>query len=120
MTLSPKAPGQFSLGVRVDVGVVTASVTGPAFGDNHVVWHYLAVVKPGPIRIRCTIGDVTSAKEIEAKPNQVTIANFCFGEPITTSPSKNFPKRKQREREREKVVVKPSPPSAGEGPRSTE
>jgi hypothetical protein len=117
VTLSPKAPGQFSLGIRVDVGVITASVTGPASGDDHLLWHYLAVVKPGPARIRCTIGDVTSAKEIDAKPNQVTIANFCFGEPVITTPAKNFVKRKQREKERERVVVKPSPPPGGEGPR---
>ncbi len=104
ITLSPKPPGQFTLGLRVNIGIQTIPITGPESGDDHLLWHYLAVVKPGQAKVLCTIGDVTTIKEIEAKSGETSIVNFCFGKPVTSSNAKTL----QRIRVKRKEQFRPS------------
>ena len=103
VTLSPKPPGQFTLGVRINIGVQTIPITGPESGEDHLLWHYLAVVKPGQTKVLCTIGDITSAKEVEAKTGETSIVNFCFGKPVISYTAKNLQKLKVRRREHERA-----------------
>src|SRR5438445_9706683 len=106
ITLSPKPPGQFTMGLRVNIGIQTIPITGPESGDDHLLWHYLAVVKPGQTKVLCTVGDVTTIKELEAKSGETSIVNFCFGKPVTTYNVRNLQKvrvkRKEHERSSEK------------------
>jgi hypothetical protein len=85
ITISPKPPSQFKVGVRVNVSGVEAALSGPIDGENHVLWNYLAVVKPGLVSVTCVVGNVMVTKQIDAKPDQINIVNFCFGNPVTTS-----------------------------------
>jgi len=85
ITLSPKPPAKFAIGVRVDVGYIQAAVNGPIEGKDHLLWEYLAVVKPEVINVTCTLGNVSVTKQVEAKAGQVNIVNFCFGKPVDSS-----------------------------------
>lgn len=86
ITISPKPPSNFSVGVNVFIGPLQAALKGPEVGANHIVWQYLAVVRPGPASVRCIVGDISVEKQVEAKPNSVEIVNFCFGEPVQMEP----------------------------------
>jgi hypothetical protein len=105
ITLSPKPPSQATIGVRVNVGVQNVPVTGPEAGDDYLLWHYVAVVKPGQLKVLCTIGDVSSMKDIEAKPYETCIVNFCFGKPVFTLTARTL-KIRARRKEHEKISVK--------------
>ena len=107
ITLNPKPPPPFNIGVRVDVGPIQAAVTEVQHGERHLLWHYLAVVKPSNTTIRCTIGDVTMTKEVEAKPATMQIVNFCFGEPVVMSPDTkvHLRPRGNRKRIRKKIQM---------------
>ncbi len=106
ISLSPKPPGQFTLGLRVNIGIQTIPITGPEAGDDHLLWHYLAVVKPGQAKILCTIGDITTAKETEAKSGETSIVNFCFGKPVTSSNVKALQRIRVKRREHDKPSEK--------------
>lgn len=105
ITLSPKPPSQATIGVRVNIGVQNIPITGPEAGDDHLLWHYVAVVKPGQLKVLCTIGDVSSVKDIEAKPYETCIVNFCFGRPVITLTAKAL-KMRIRRKEHEKISLK--------------
>jgi len=45
----------------------------------------LAVVRPGLVTVSCVAGNVTVSRQIDAKPNQINIVNFCFGIPVASS-----------------------------------
>jgi len=103
--LSPKPPSQATIAVRVNVGVQNVPITGPEVGDDHLLWHYVTVVKPGQLKVLCTIGDVTSMKDVEAKPYETSIVNFCFGKPVVTLTARTL-KIRARRREHERISVK--------------
>lgn len=115
ISLSPKPPGQFTIGVRVNVGSQQVPVTGPDLGDDYALWHYLAIVKPGQARVICTVGDLVSIKNVEAGPDVTTIVNFCFGKPVVSSSVKGLAKAKARRKEREKIVERGPPGGEGAG-----
>ena len=103
VSLSPKPPGQSTVGIRVSVGTQIAPLTGPELGHDHVLWHYLVVVKPGLTRVVCTIGDITSTKNVETKAGETSIVNFCFGKPVVSSNVKGLPKMRARRKEHERA-----------------
>lgn len=94
ITISPKPPSQFKVGVRVNVSGVEAALSGPIDGENHILWNYLAVVKPGLVTVTCVVGNIATTKQIDAKASQINIVNFCFGNPVTTSKEVDMPKIK--------------------------
>ena len=112
ITLSPKPPAQFAIGVRVNVGVQSIPTTGPELGDDYALWHYLAVIKPGQTKVVCTVGDIVVMKNVEAKSEQASIVNFCFGRHVVSFNARDLPKMKVRRKEREKV---PEGGPTGEG-----
>ena len=86
VTISPKPPPPFNLAIKVEVGAITAAVGEPQHGDRHIMWNYLALVKPGLVRVRCTVGDVTVVRSLEARAGTTEIMNFCFGDPVHIGP----------------------------------
>lgn len=112
VSLSPKPPGQFLVGVRVIVGGQVAPLTGPEVGGDHLLWHYLVAVKPGPTKIVCSVGDVTSSKNAETRAGETSIVNFCYGKPVVSSNLRGIGRVKMRRREQVKQT-EPSLPGEG-------
>lgn len=106
ITLRPKPPGQFAIGVRVNVGAQTTPIIGPELGDDYALWHYLATIKPGQTRVVCTVGDIISVKNVDAKSDQTSIVNFCFGKPVVSVNARDLPKMKVRKKLPEKTPEK--------------
>jgi len=102
VSLSPKPPGHFVVGARVVVGTQVAPLIGPEMGHDHALWHYLVVIKPGPTKVVCSVGDVTSTKIVETKAGETSIVNFCFGKPVVSSSPSGITKLRVRRREQEK------------------
>ena len=103
VSLSPKPPGQFPVGIRVSVSTQVAPLIGPEMGHDHALWHFLVVVKPGPVKVVCTLGEITSTKNVEAKAGETSIVNFCFGKPVVSANAKGLPKMRARRREPERL-----------------
>jgi len=112
VSLSPKPPGQLLVGVRVIVGGQVAPLTGPEAGSDHLLWHYLVAVKPGPTKIVCSVGDVTSTKNVETRTEETSIVNFCYGKPVVSSNVRGLGKVRVRRREQAKQT-EPAPPAQG-------
>ena len=85
ITIGPKPPPPFKVGVKVTVSGAEAALSGPMDGTNHILWNYFAVVRPSLVTVACVCGDIIVTKQIDAKPNQLNIVNFCFGTPLATS-----------------------------------
>jgi hypothetical protein len=113
VTVSPKPPGNFIVGVRVSVGIQIALLSGPEIERDHILWHFLAVIKPGPAKVVCTVGDVTSTRNVETKSGQTSIVNFCFGKPVDSMGASGLPKARARRREQEKPQTDGSPGKNG-------
>lgn len=118
ISLSPKPPGQFVIPVRVNVGSQTVPLVGPELGDDHALWHYLATVRPGQHKVICTVGDVMSTKSIDAKADQTSIVNFCFGKPVTSFNAKGLPKMRVKRKIPEKSPEKGPTGEGGPAPLS--
>jgi hypothetical protein len=112
VSLSPKPPGHFAVGVRVSVGAQVAPLTGPEVGGDHLLWHYLVAVKPGQTKVVCSIGDVTSTKTVETRTGETYIVNFCYGKPVVSSSARGLGRVKARRREHAKQT-EPTPPEQG-------
>lgn len=108
VSLNPKPPGPFLVGVRVSVGTQVAPLIGPEMGHDYAIWHFFVVVKPGPTKLLCTVGDVTLTKSIETKAGETSIVNFCYGKPVISSTAKGLPKMRVRRKEAEKPHVSSS------------
>lgn len=108
VSLSPKPPGQSVVGVRVSVGAQVAPLTGPEVGSDHLLWHYLAAVKPGQTKVVCSVGDVTSTKNVETTNGETSIVNFCYGRPVVSSNVRGLGKPRVRRREQAKQA-EPAP-----------
>ena len=106
ITLRPKPPNNTPIAIRVIVGTQNLSLGSPTVEDDYLLWQYLAVVKPGPTKVVCAVGDVMSTKEAEAKDGEACIVNFCFGMPVDSSQSKGLPKVRPRRREKDRAATK--------------
>ncbi|MEM4310884.1 MAG: hypothetical protein QXX95_00645 [Nitrososphaerales archaeon] len=106
ITLSPKPPPKFGVAIRVDVGYMQAAVNGPIEGKDHLLWQYLAIVKPELVRITCTLGNISVTKQVEAKAGELNIVNFCFGKPVISHPlSTKFIEGEKRKPKKERGKI---------------
>ena len=116
ISLSPKPPAQFAIPVRVNVGAQAVSIIGPELGDDFALWHYLATIKPGQSKIVCTVGDIITIKNVDARADQTSIVNFCFGKPVVSFNARGLPKMRVRRKAPEKIQEKaPEKGPTGEG-----
>jgi hypothetical protein len=98
--------------VRVNVGTQVIPIIGPELGDDFALWHYLAIIKPVQTKVVCTVGDIISIKNVDAKADQTSIVNFCFGKPVVSSNARGLPKMRVRRKAPEKA---PEKGATGEG-----